>query len=183
MPIFYQSIDTDTGEEIIVFSIPQYQMVRNSITKRLIRKYRGEPLAANEELLTIQARNQGMVRDAITKLFIRGFNGFTVQVALLFSYPMSGAKHANPLYVDVKLATFVPVDEVESIEDIEKILGDEAKSIIQDDFGEYVSDLATVVGVEHSATVTGDVYPTYHWYEVWHHYKNDQLEGDGTGTL
>lgn len=147
--------------------------------------YRSIDAETGEEIIIFIRRGKevGMYRDAITKRFIRGFNGFTIQVALLFSYPMSGAKHKNPLYVDVKLATFVGVDEVKNIEDIEKELGREAKDVIQQNFGEYVSDLAEIVGVEHKVEITEEVYPDYHWYLVWHHYKRDEREKDGVDTI
>lgn len=183
MPIFYQSIDSETGEEIIIFSIPEYQMVRNKTTKRLIRKYKGEPLTTDEELITYQARNQGMVRDAETKRFIRGFNGVSIQVALLFKYPPEKAHHGNPLYVDVKTISFVGIELTDIYEKIEQELGIEARIIVNEEFGPDVSDRAEIVGVEHKLEVTKEVYPEYHWYLVWHHYKNDEREDDGVGRV
>jgi len=146
--------------------------------------YRSYDAETGEEIIIFIRRGRpvGMVRDYITKRFIRGFNGFTVQVALLFEYPPTEARRDNPLYVDIKLSTFVGVDEVEKTEDIEVALGDAARRKIESTFGEVVSRLAKIVGVEHKVEITEDVYPEYHWYLVWHHYKNDEREDEGTDT-
>lgn len=187
MPIFYRSYDANTGEEIIFFTVPTQQMVQNIKTGRFIRAYRGETLGPNERLITTKARNQGMVRDYETKRFIRGIKGVSIQVALLFKYPPEEARKKNPLYVDIKLVSFVTPDILEQFnldyEDIERELGEGARVLLTFWFNEDVSELAEIVGVEHTADITTEVYTEYHYYVVWHHYKNDEQEQDGSGTI
>lgn len=183
MPIFYQSYDANTGEEIIFFSVPTLQMVQNTKTGRFIRAYHGEKLGPFERLITSKARNQGMVRDYDTKRFIRGVKGISIQVALLFKYPPEEARKQNPIYVDIKLVSYVLTDLALQYDDIERELGEEARKLLEEWFNEEIADLAEIVGVEHILDITSEIYPEYHYYVVWHHYKNDEQEEDGSGIL
>jgi hypothetical protein len=135
-----------------------------------------------EEIVVFERRGKRimMVRDAETKRFIRGVKGITISVAIVFE--SKGRKH-NPLYVDVKCETYRPVDEEKSVEEIEKELASAGIEIITSHFGEDVASMAKVAGIEHKSEVIDEIYPEYHWYLVWHHYKNDQKEEDGVGRL
>lgn len=147
--------------------------------------YRSIDAETGEEIITFMRRGKvvGMVRDTETKRWIRGFKGFTVQVSLLFDYPKNKARAYNPLYIDVKIVTFVGVDEVTKVEDIEQELTKTATNVIHSYFGEFVAELAVIAGAEHKIEMTEEVYPDFHWYVIWHHYLRDEKEEDGIDTI
>lgn len=175
MPTIAKYVEAETGEEIIVF----------------IR--RGRPIT--------------MVRDAVTKRFIRGIRGIQVAVSLVFDYPPTKARHSNPLYIDVKTASYVTGADLAKLDEVEKQLAEKGRSILNRYFGEYLEKLAEQqpperydgrppedkmpkrtcvggeVGVEYIAVPIDDVYPDYHYWVIWHHYRDDCKEDEGSGTI
>jgi len=148
-----------------------------------------------------------MVRDAETKRFIRGIRGIQVAVSVLFEYPPEEARRSNPIYVDVKAASFVMGKDIQKMRQIEDQLYGKCRDIVNEMFGEYIRRLASdmppehydgvpprdkmeietcigrEVGVEYIAVPIDEAYPDFHYWVVWHHYRDDCKEEDGVGTI
>jgi hypothetical protein len=119
--------------------------------------------------------------------------GIMVDGAVVFEYPKG--KKGNPLYVDVMVATLVPPELLDRIGEVETAIEKNARQIVGAYFGEMVKDRAKIVGYEYKAepeTEFGipatkvevtEMYPSAHWYLVWHHYHGDEKEEDGIIVL
>lgn len=165
-----------------------------------------------EEIIAYQWRGRLriIVRDAVTKLFIRGIKGLTVAATLVFDYPPAKARKNNPLYVDVKTASTVLGEDLDKVDEIEKELVKKARDILEHYMNAIIAnaaeeetkrldgippndkleveycigkDLPRTVGIEYIAVPISEAYPEYHWWIIWHHYKDDCKEEDGVGTL
>lgn len=137
--------------------------------------------------------------------FIKRLHEVTFTVTLTVdSFP--GAR-SNPLYVDFKLASIltdtflnrvlevlVSAQFLISIEDIRNEIHkdvqavlDAGKDIFVENFGQPIKDFIRIGGVEYKAgsaeEAEGWEYSNFHWLQIWHHYKNDEKELDGHGTV
>jgi len=172
MTILGKWVEAETGEEIIVF----------------LR--RGRPVY--------------MVRDMVTKRFIAGIRGIQLAVSVVFEYPPDKARRDNPLYVDIKASTMVMGFDIYKMDQIIMELYGKCRDIINEYFGPVVSGRGEeeeaefingvpptdklrvekcyggVVGVEYIAFPIEEVYPEYHYWLVWHHYKDDCQEEEGS---
>lgn len=146
-------VDADSGEEIITFMWRHPRWTAGRYVKVM------------------------MLRDRETKRFIKRIKGITVSGAVVFEYPKG--KRANPLYVDIKMESFIPAEYIEHMAKFERALEQRSRDVINEYFGEDVSSRARIIGYEHKSEPVPIIYPKARWFLVWHHYHNDEKEDDG----
>lgn len=134
-----------------------------------------------------------MVTNPRNGRFIRRTDRISIGVTLTFDYPKGVVN--NPIYVDFKMATEVTAEFLmesnpqdlegvrETIQFIRGRLIERSRERLAELFGERVSALAEVIGIEYKAEPTeetnGQEYPMAHWILIWHHYKADEQEKMG----
>jgi len=142
-----------------------------------------------DEIIAFTRRGETviMLRDAYTKRFIRRLYGVVAEVTNVFEYPPYYAKRSNPLYVDVKVGTYIPVEHIQQYKEIVNKFKEGSFGIINEFFGPDIARQSRIAGVEYTHIEPyiepEAIYPEYVYYAIWHHYKNDEKEEKGYGRL